>query len=287
MSEEKIQAVLEKAYAIQDGNVPAEIPAPVQTPVSEQAHAPAEAPATPAAIPVPAPTPDTPAPSADSVPVSVVQSPSVKNNWGFAAVATGMLAVGFGWIFRRRKETVRRKREEADVPFQAVVPAHAPAEAPATPAAIPAPVPVPDTPVPSADPVFAPTPALSEETSKSEALPEWLSGISETDPKKIARIAAFRKTKTLFVDHWGFSIDPNRSSSSKDYAGTLAYSQRVPTGSEFVTEVSVSDGSVTVSAFCFEDGKTLFENSWTTSLPLEIGGLDEFARNIESVCEEF
>ncbi len=287
MSEEKIQAVLERAYAIQDGGVPAEIPEPVQTPVSEQAPNPAEAPAAPAAIPAPAPAPDTPVPSVDSIPVSVAQSSSATSNWGLVATATGMLAVGFGWIFRRRKETARRKREEGSIPFQSVVPAPNPAEAPAAPAAIPAPAPAPDTPVPSADPVFAPVPALSEEASKSEALPEWLSDISETDPKKIARIAAFRKTKTLFVDDWKFSIDPNRSSSSKDYTGTLAYSQRVPTGSEFVTEISVSDGSVIVSTFCFDDGKTIFENSWGTPLPLEIGELDAFARNLENACEEF
>lgn len=146
----------------------------------------------------------------------------------------------------------------------------------AIPAAVPAPAP---TPVPQSTPVVQPAP------EESVALPEWLSGISETDPKKIGRIAAFRRTKDFFVDRMEFSIDSSRSSPSENYKGTLAYSKRVPTGSEFFAQVAVSEERAVLSVSCVDSGKPLFQDSFEISLPLEVGNLDEFARNIENACE--
>ena len=279
LSEEKIKAVLEKAYAIQDSAV-----SPSETPV----HVPA-APDPVSAAPV-TPSAKT-APVVPPVPPSV-QLPSEAPKTGFSILgwlSLGAVA-GAGWIFFRRSKLVKNsgRTEVSKSPVVEIQP---------------------ETEVPSA--VQPSTPAVIRRRPRAplpvREIPQFGDEVSVTPPRDVespaphpaqapaenldvgrfegARKAAFKKMHDHMVRSLGFSVDSDLSQAGENFMGTLGFSETVPTGSKFSLVVTTREASVELSARCEDGGRSVFSKSASLDFPSVGASEGDFERNLQSAAD--
>lgn len=307
LSEEKIKAVLEKAYAIQDAEVPPsdatpsetvvpvpEVPVPMSEPTAPRSSVPVvrESVVPPAANPHPIPV----EPSAKDVPVSVVPTPvqlppeASKTNFSILGWLSLGAVAGAGWLFHRRSKLSKDSaRTGASVSPVVETPPETDT-APAVPTIDPAvvrrrpraPAVIPET--PRTEPVVPDTVPKTNETPIRPPVPS-VTEISDSESFEASRKAAFKSMHDHMVRSLGFTVDPSLSRAGERFMGKLGFSETVPTGSKFSLVVTTKESSVELSVACEDGGRSVFSKTSSLTLPSTHGAEGDFERSLESAAD--
>lgn len=310
LSEEKIKAVLEKAYAIQDAEVPPsdatpsetvvpvpEVPVPVSEPTAPRSSMPVvrEPVVPPAANPHPIPV----EPSVKDVPVPVtptsaqLPSEAPKTNFSILGWLSLGAVAGASWLFLRRsklsKSSERTETSDSPVvetrPETGIPPA---VETPdpvvvrrrdRTPAGIPA-----DASVPAVASGVA-TPSLDDVQPVTSPSAPSMMETSDVGRFESPRKAAFRSMHDHMVRSLGFSVDPSLSKAGERFMGKLGFSETVPTGSKFSLVVTTRESSVELTVECEDDGRSVFSKRSSLNLPSAHEAEGDFERDLQSVAD--